>query len=295
MSVPYSEALRRPEDLSGRDRYGFAPVAITPAGAALAFVAGQVPDDPAADFPEQARQVFAHVGAALAVAGTTTAMVASIRCLVVDLTAERLHQLSSARREFFGIDLPTSTVIAVPRLVGEGLLLEVDAIAVLAAGVTTPYPSVPILPLRQGPRPGTTSPTGLDPVPHAQLEQNATSALQDELHRRAARLPGVSSGDSQVSVPGARAWHLDPDQAHGPAESFQAGTEFGHIHPAHDGSLHLALPAAARAQVLAGGWGEPHPLSGTMLVFGPRDEEELEVVWSLIHLSHAFASGSDRT
>ena len=39
------------------------------------------------------------------------------------------------------------------------------------------------------------------------------------------------------------------------------------------------------------GWGEPHPYSGTPLIFGPRDHEELDVVWRLLQASYAFAKG----
>ena len=108
---------------------------------------------------------------------------------------------------------------------------------------------------------------------------------------RAIRLPGIRLDASCVSVPGARAFHLDPDLAHGPAGAFQCGTEFAHVHPAGDGSLHMTLPPLVHAEVLAKGWGEPHPISGTMLVFGPRDHYELEVIWQLVITSYRYALG----
>lgn len=276
--------LHRPQDLSGRDQYGFAPVVVTPAGAALVFVAGQLPDDPTAGFAEQASQVFTHLHAALAVAGATPATVATIRCLVVDLTAERLEELSTARRALFHDGLPTSTVIAVPRLVGPGLLLEVDAVAVSPAPDLA-RPATPVLPLRRGTRPATAVPTSDN--------QNASPVLQDELDRRARGLPGVTPGSSCVSAPGARACYLASHAVAGPAGALLNSSEFGHLHPPADGSLHLALPPAARAQVTANAWGEPHPLSATMLVFGPRDDDELEIVWSLVRISHAWATGGN--
>jgi Family of unknown function (DUF5519) len=93
-------------------------------------------------------------------------------------------------------------------------------------------------------------------------------------------------------VPGARAFHLDEASARGPWQAFQAGREFAHLHPSEDGSLHMTLPPALYDEVLAKGWGEPHPLSRTMLVWGPRDAAELEVVWGLIKASHAYANGA---
>jgi hypothetical protein len=94
-------------------------------------------------------------------------------------------------------------------------------------------------------------------------------------------------------VPGALAFVLDPATAAGPPEAFQAGREFAHLHPERDGSLHMTLPADLAAEAFEKGWGEPHPFSGTPLIFGPRDEDELEVVWRLLRASYEFAaSGS---
>ena len=147
------------------------------------------------------------------------------------------------------------------------------------------------LPDRPGSRPDTTHPSPADPHPHQQLTQNAPRELQEALFERAAHLPGISVGDSCVSVPGARAFRLDPALARGPEQAFQCDHEFAHLHPAYDGSLHLTLPPEVYQQVLDAGWGEPHPLSGTMLLFGPRDAQELEVVWSVVQASYHYAAG----
>ena len=147
------------------------------------------------------------------------------------------------------------------------------------------------IPHREGPRPDTTHPSRENPSPHQQISQNAPRHLQEELFMRAQSLAGVSVGKSLVSVPGARAFHLDEALARGPIEAFQRGREFAHLHPAHDGSLHLTLQPQVCQEVLAKGWGEPHPLSGTMLIWGPRSEEELEVIWRLVHASYEYATG----
>ena len=68
------------------------------------------------------------------------------------------------------------------------------------------------------------------------------------------------------------------------------GREFAHLHPPEDGSLHLTLPAPVADAAYAAGWGEPHPMTGTPLIFGPRDEVELEVVWGLLRASYEHAS-----
>lgn len=135
-------------------------------------------------------------------------------------------------------------------------------------------------------------------MPHQQLDQIAPVDLQEELLERCGSLPGVTVGPSHVSVPGARAFHLDPDLAGGAPEAFMRGTEFAHLHPAYDGSLHLALPTDVARGVITAGWGEHHPLveqgvmpSTQLMVYGPRDRDELEVVWAIVEQSYAFARG----
>lgn len=150
---------------------------------------------------------------------------------------------------------------------------------------------LPELPARSGPRPRTT-PTN----PHTQLDQNAPPELQERLFERAAALPGVGVEPSGISVPGARAFVLGGEAA-GPAEAFMIGREFAHLHPATDGSLHMMLSPDLARTVEERGWGEPHPVarlglipSTAMMVYGPRDPDELEVVWQLLQAAHAFAA-----
>ena len=148
------------------------------------------------------------------------------------------------------------------------------------------------IPTRRGERPTTTSPTPAHPRPHQQVDQIAPDALQDELFARASRLPHVQVGKSLISLPDARAFHLESAAAQGPAQAFQRRTEFAHIHGAYDGSLHLTLPPDVYQQVLDTGWGEPHPLSKTMMLFGPRDADELETVWQIVLASYHYARGT---
>lgn len=146
------------------------------------------------------------------------------------------------------------------------------------------------LPIRPGPRPRTTAPTRERPFPHQQLDQLAPEQFQEVLFQRAASLPHVWVGRSLVSLPESRAFHLDADAADGPPAAFQRKTEFAHIHTDNDGSLHLTLPPGLYEEVLATGWGEPHPVSGTMMLFGPRDDEEVEVAWVILQASWRWAA-----
>jgi hypothetical protein len=147
---------------------------------------------------------------------------------------------------------------------------------------------------RAGARPRTT-PTN----PHTQLDQNAPAALQERLFALARGLPNVVVGPSLVSVPGARAFHLP--WCHQPTPGgFMIEREFAHLHPATDGSLHMALPAGIVDAVIDNGWAERHPLAGKfglgtniVMVYGPRDDAELEIVADLVRAAHAHACRAD--
>lgn len=135
-------------------------------------------------------------------------------------------------------------------------------------------------------------------MPHQQLDQTPPVALQEELWRRMTGLEGVRAGRSNVSLPETRALHLDEEIAHGPADAYMVGTEFAHLHGARDGSLHAMLPAEAAAEAIDKGWAESHPLASRgiaprtlVMLFGPRDEAELDTIWQLIQISYGFARG----
>jgi hypothetical protein len=157
--------------------------------------------------------------------------------------------------------------------------------------------SPPPLPPRAGPRPSTT-PTN----PHTQLDQQPTDPRwPDELARRVFSLPGVVEMPSRISVPGARALVLAPDEPVGPPEAFLIEREFAHLHPSPDHSLHAMLPLETASEAVEAGWAEPHPVAlrgliprnGVML-YAPRDEAELDVIENLIRASHEFARPDQR-
>jgi phospholipase/carboxylesterase len=136
-------------------------------------------------------------------------------------------------------------------------------------------------------------------TPQQQLSQNAPAELQEALFERIARLDGVATAPSAVSVPGARAFILCSGKARGPREAFIVPDlgEFAHLHPSYDGSLHLALPIELAHDALTKGWAAAHPLAGLRLtagmvmIFGPRDAAELEIVTAIVRASHAYAAG----
>jgi hypothetical protein len=151
---------------------------------------------------------------------------------------------------------------------------------------------------RRGGRPRTTSIN-----PHTQLNQQpADDAVRAELVRRAFSLPGVRERASRISVPGARALWLDETVPPGPDEAFLVGREFAHLHPLPDQSLHLSLPPDLIERAITAGWAELHPLAqrgavprSIVMVYAPRDRQELEVVYALLLASYRFARGGSTT
>lgn len=149
------------------------------------------------------------------------------------------------------------------------------------------------LPRRSGPRPRTS-----ESNPHTQLDQNSPEELQRALAARIFSLECVEERPSVISVPGARALWLCDECAAGAREAFMIGREFAHLHPPYDGSLHAALPPEVAESAITAGWAEPHPMAlrgmvprNIVMLYGPRDTHELEVVAGLIAVSREFACG----
>ena len=116
------------------------------------------------------------------------------------------------------------------------------------------------------------------------------------MRERAGALPGVVEGSDETSAMDIRAFVLEPGYAEGPREAFLAGGEFAHLHS--DGSLHLTLPRELGDEVVVQGWGEIHFDAETrrgssifMMVYAPRDDDELEAVWRIFRSSYEFALG----
>ena len=102
----------------------------------LVLISGQVAQDAkgklvgAGDLGAQTRQVFENLKVALAASGATFKNVVKLTSFIVDMS--QLEKYREIRTEYLkGIsEPPTSTTVGVPRLVREGYLLEVEAVAV---------------------------------------------------------------------------------------------------------------------------------------------------------------------
>ena len=144
---------------------------------------------------------------------------------------------------------------------------------------------------RLGDRPRTST-----EVPHRQLNQHATPRLWNALAEAVFALPGVVEGQSFVGTSSSRAVFLEdllePRSANTSLAPITERLEPVHLHGIEDTSLHLCLPADRAHEVCIFGWGEPHRFGRRptdIMVYGPRDLEEVEVVLGLVRESLAFA------
>ncbi|WP_414583151.1 RidA family protein [Scytonema sp. PCC 10023] len=115
---------------------GYTHVAIAPPGATIIYVAGQGGEDEkgnlVGDFAAQLTQAFANLRVALTAAGAHPEHVVKLTTLVVDHNESKLQQLTAVVQAMWGEPAPTQTLIPVPRLALDGMLFEVDAVAVIA-------------------------------------------------------------------------------------------------------------------------------------------------------------------
>ena len=125
-----------PSGLNNPLTYGYTQAVVVPSGSKLVYLAGQYGVDEndnlvADDFATQMKQSFANLRTALAAVGATPENVVKITILSVDHDEEKLSLISAERNSFWSNHKPASTLIPVPRLAVEGMLFEIDAVAVI--------------------------------------------------------------------------------------------------------------------------------------------------------------------
>lgn len=114
--------------------YGFTQAVIVPSGSELVYIAGQGGADENGNygsFAEQMELAFASLQTALSAVGATPKDVVKITILSVEHNEEKLKLISAKRSSFWSEHKPASTLIPVPRLASDGMLFEIDAIAVI--------------------------------------------------------------------------------------------------------------------------------------------------------------------
>jgi aminoacrylate peracid reductase len=81
------------------------------------------------DIVGQTRAIYEKMGALLRAAGGSFADVVKTTDYIVDRTGYR--ETAAVRREFLGPDFPAATGVVVRELFGRGVLIEIDAVAVI--------------------------------------------------------------------------------------------------------------------------------------------------------------------
>jgi hypothetical protein len=159
--------------------------------------------------------------------------------------------------------------------------------------VNSDQSNMPEFPARSGPKPLTVIPA------HQQLDQFAPAEIQQRLNDLSGQLDGVRIGTSLTPAPTGAALHIVGGRTHDEKNAYIIDTEFAHFHEDGSGSLHMTLPKRIGKEAITRGWAEAHPgaMQGyvpetLVMVFGPRDDEELAVVWQLLRCSHEFAIGA---
>jgi 2-iminobutanoate/2-iminopropanoate deaminase len=101
----------------------------------LVFVSGCVATDAAGnvvggrDVVAQARQVHENLKACLGAAGATFADVCKVTVFLKNI--DDREKINTVRKEYFGPHRPASTLVEISRFVRDGMLLEIEATAVL--------------------------------------------------------------------------------------------------------------------------------------------------------------------
>ena len=129
----------QPPELFPSERFGFTQV-VTAAPGRLVFVSGQVAWDEnlqlvgGDDLAAQAEKALANLGAALRAAGATPADLTSLRVYVVDYEPRHAGALAPVLAKFLaGAAPPAQTLLGIKALAAPGLLIEIEAFAVLPA------------------------------------------------------------------------------------------------------------------------------------------------------------------
>ncbi|KEQ99336.1 hypothetical protein AUEXF2481DRAFT_35239 [Aureobasidium subglaciale EXF-2481] len=148
---------------------------------------------------------------------------------------------------------------------------------------------------RRGVRPST-----LGIAPHRQINQRPSremhEKLVDALHDIADANVHLLEGTSCFEKHGTGLFSENPQRR-------TCGGEICHTHLS-DGSMHLTLHPADAKVMLEAGWGERHPLArggwlerfvpgGFVMIYAPRDDDELDVVLEIVRVAAWYVGGEE--
>lgn len=130
-----SITIVNPQDLYDPTENGYSHVVTARKFSGLAWIAGQGGEAKdgslSPHFDQQVDQAFQNLSTALTSAGLTAERVVKLTTLPVGYDMSKHVVITRAVRRLFPDNPPAQTLVPVPRLALDGMLFEVDAIAVL--------------------------------------------------------------------------------------------------------------------------------------------------------------------
>lgn len=146
------------------------------------------------------------------------------------------------------------------------------------------------LPPRRGKRPITVR----GPL-HVQCSDNDDDGLLRKLIEEVAAWPNIEAGPSPIGDAELVSFRVDEDLANDDSSIFITGREFGRVLFGAP-TIYLTLPLSCTHWATVRGWAEPHFYGsfglvppGVMVVYTPRDENEMVVCRSLFWISYNLA------
>jgi enamine deaminase RidA (YjgF/YER057c/UK114 family) len=136
MSTANAQTFHNPDALFNPSPYGFSHVAVVPGGSKLVFVAGQGGEENkegklSADFRTQVQHSLNNIKIALQTQQLSMKSVVKVTTLVVDHNTEKLNIIIEEFKKIWpDKQFPVNTLIPVPRLALDNMLVEIDAVAV---------------------------------------------------------------------------------------------------------------------------------------------------------------------
>lgn len=128
-------SIVNPSDLYDPAPHGYSHAVVAENAYRIAYIAGQGGSDLSGwlspGFADQVKQAYANLRVALDAVGASPRQVTKINTYVVDYEMSMLDVMTRYVQESFGDALPAQTLVPVPRLALDGMLFEVDAVAVL--------------------------------------------------------------------------------------------------------------------------------------------------------------------
>ena len=147
-------------------------------------------------------------------------------------------------------------------------------------------------------RPGDPPVIGQEP-PQLQYSDQSPKAIYDAVHGwlfDPKTFPNAEKNPTKISVPTSEAIFLNPGITAAHDDAFmppKGSREFAHLHK--DGSCHIVVNNEVEDEVLAKSWGVRHMYYKRgvkeILVYAPRNEEEVEVLKMLLRESYKYANG----